>query len=231
MSSAVVDSRGWKRHPKFYFDDGSVILLVESTLFRIHKTFLQRQSEVFRDMFTLSTPGVVEEGRSDESPIHLKDDKSEDWERFLSVMHPDHYEVEPPFQTCTSTLRIARKYEFTSLQKKAILGLLRCAPAIDKVLLGHEFNSKELLYRGFKEICKREDVLTLEEGSRLAHQNEHVVEDLIHIAQARQQMNGRSDKDWYFNYAFEKFIGDGSTCVVLCEEDKKVWKDETSTLI
>lgn len=34
------------QHPKFYLDDGSLILCVESTVFKIHKTLLYRHSRV-----------------------------------------------------------------------------------------------------------------------------------------------------------------------------------------
>lgn len=44
------------RHPDFWFNDGSVVLVVQNTMFRVHKTFLSRNSPVFRDMFSLPQP-------------------------------------------------------------------------------------------------------------------------------------------------------------------------------
>ena len=46
----------WRRHPEFWFSDGSIILVARGTAFRVHKTFLGRKSEVFRDMFALAQP-------------------------------------------------------------------------------------------------------------------------------------------------------------------------------
>lgn len=48
----------WKRHPEFWFSDGSIVLVAHDTAFRVHKTFLARKSEVFRDMFALALPGT-----------------------------------------------------------------------------------------------------------------------------------------------------------------------------
>lgn len=44
------------RSTKFWFYDGSIILHVQNTLFRIHKTILGNHSELFSDMFSLPQP-------------------------------------------------------------------------------------------------------------------------------------------------------------------------------
>ena len=58
MISDNVDSSGTHsmRHPEFWFSDGSIVLVAHDTAFRVHKTFLARKSEVFRDMFALAHP-------------------------------------------------------------------------------------------------------------------------------------------------------------------------------
>jgi hypothetical protein len=45
-----------KPHPDFWFIDGSVVLIVEATSFKIHQTVLSRHSDVFADMFTVPQP-------------------------------------------------------------------------------------------------------------------------------------------------------------------------------
>lgn len=43
----------WTRHPELYFADGSIILLCDSTVFRVWSGILAVNSEVFQDLFTL----------------------------------------------------------------------------------------------------------------------------------------------------------------------------------
>lgn len=45
-----------ERHPEFWFFDGSIVLVAERTMFRVHKAFLARHSVFFRDMFSLPQP-------------------------------------------------------------------------------------------------------------------------------------------------------------------------------
>lgn len=44
------------KHPDFYFPDGSVVIIVEKTAFRIHKYVLARHSEVFHGMWDVPQP-------------------------------------------------------------------------------------------------------------------------------------------------------------------------------
>jgi hypothetical protein len=44
------------RHPDLWFDDGSVILNVGTTLFRVHRSTLSTHSTVFADMFHVPQP-------------------------------------------------------------------------------------------------------------------------------------------------------------------------------
>lgn len=44
------------RHPTLWFDDGSIVLRVQTTLFCVHRTTLASHSTVFADMFTIPQP-------------------------------------------------------------------------------------------------------------------------------------------------------------------------------
>lgn len=46
--------------PEFWFHDGSIVLHVEDTLFRVHQTILSNHSEVFADLFAVPQPQVQE---------------------------------------------------------------------------------------------------------------------------------------------------------------------------
>lgn len=45
-----------ERHPEFWFFDGSIVLVADALMFRVHKAFLARHSVFFRDMFSLPQP-------------------------------------------------------------------------------------------------------------------------------------------------------------------------------
>ena len=64
-------------HPDFWFHDGSIILSVQNTLFRVHQTVLSNHSGFFAGLFTLPQPSgeVVVDGCH---VVPLYDDKVED---------------------------------------------------------------------------------------------------------------------------------------------------------
>ena len=95
-----------ERHTRFYFDDGNLVFRVcslyttcccadqdgsrrqvEGTLFNVHRYFFQRDSAVFRDMFSI--PSAIEgDGASEKNPITLEGVKSADFASFLSCLYP-----------------------------------------------------------------------------------------------------------------------------------------------
>lgn len=61
---------------------------VEDTLFKIHRFFFVRHSEVFRAMFTLPPgDGKMVEGQCDERPIHLSVITAREFENFLWIFY------------------------------------------------------------------------------------------------------------------------------------------------
>jgi len=44
------------RHPDLWYNDGSIVLNAETTLFRVHRTILSAYSTVFSDMFSNPQP-------------------------------------------------------------------------------------------------------------------------------------------------------------------------------
>ena len=56
LSSSTVSEGTMERHPEFWFFDGSIVLVAERVMFRVHKAFLARHSVFFRDMFSLPQP-------------------------------------------------------------------------------------------------------------------------------------------------------------------------------
>ncbi|KAG8713199.1 hypothetical protein FRC11_012993 [Ceratobasidium sp. 423] len=60
----------YPRDPQFYFQDGSIVLLVKDVLFKVHATLVKAESQVFEDMFTMPIgDNIGAEGTSDQRPI------------------------------------------------------------------------------------------------------------------------------------------------------------------
>ena len=78
------------QHPDFWFYDGSIILCVQHTLFRVHKTVLSKHSEIFDGLFTLPQPSgeAVIDGCH---VVQLYDDKVEDVVDLLKAVYDPSY--------------------------------------------------------------------------------------------------------------------------------------------
>ncbi|KAG9120632.1 hypothetical protein FRC07_003804, partial [Ceratobasidium sp. 392] len=83
MSNTVV----WPHDTKYYFDDGSVVLVVEDVLFKIQASRLASISEVFRDMLQLPQASNNKEGTCDADPIPLPDVKADQFRNLLYIFY------------------------------------------------------------------------------------------------------------------------------------------------
>lgn len=82
------------RHGEFWLYDGSIVLAVENTLFRVHQTILANHSEVFADLFTIPQPEG--EDMIDGCPVvHLYDDREQDFADLLRAMYHPEYVPSP----------------------------------------------------------------------------------------------------------------------------------------
>ena len=83
-----------KRHETYWLDDGNVILAVNDTLFRVHKSLLARHSTFFDGLFKVPTP-YLQAGEAEESPDHYEglpivkmvDDEVEGVEQVLRLLY------------------------------------------------------------------------------------------------------------------------------------------------
>ena len=74
-----------KRSDTVWYDDGSVVLQAEDTLFRVYRGILQSNASVFKDLFELPQPDDAE--RYEGCPLITMHDTSEDMEVFLRTLH------------------------------------------------------------------------------------------------------------------------------------------------
>jgi len=66
-STSPQPSHQQTRHPDFWLYDGSIVLSVQNTLFRVHQTILAKHSEVFADLFTVPQPPFSISGEDDDA--------------------------------------------------------------------------------------------------------------------------------------------------------------------
>ncbi|KAJ7701500.1 hypothetical protein B0H17DRAFT_1045649 [Mycena rosella] len=106
----------------YYLEDGSCIILVQSTLFNVHRTILSKDHSSFSTMFTLPQGDHEIEGRSDDNPIILTGDTVSEFRHFLWAL----YALPPELRVIHSSdadltqlmdiARIANKYSFKTLE-------------------------------------------------------------------------------------------------------------------
>ena len=75
--------------PDLWFDDGSIVLHVESTLFKVHRSILSSNSEVFCDMFGVLQPSTTNtsDGAIDGCPVVPLPDQAVDWTHVLKALY------------------------------------------------------------------------------------------------------------------------------------------------
>lgn len=59
LTTLIVVDPSVQPHGELWFDDGNVLLIAETTSFRVHKSILSRHSEFFNDMFRLPQPAYA----------------------------------------------------------------------------------------------------------------------------------------------------------------------------
>jgi hypothetical protein len=69
-----------------WFNDGTVVLQVAETQFRVYRGILSAHSLVFRDMFAMPQPAGGEELVDGCSVVHMHD-SVEDWRLVLKALH------------------------------------------------------------------------------------------------------------------------------------------------
>ncbi|KAJ7246362.1 hypothetical protein C8J57DRAFT_1476047 [Mycena rebaudengoi] len=116
------------RSTDHWFDDGNIILQIQSTQFRLYKGILSLHSSVFRDMFSIPLP--PDEPMIEGCPmVTLSGDTVQDWTHLLSVMHPKQVVLSSSICLSTSVprvalvaamLRLGKKYDFAVFRKDAL---------------------------------------------------------------------------------------------------------------
>lgn len=59
IPAEILDVSSCEKDSTFFLEDGNIILLAGSTLFRIHKSVLSMHSQIFRDMFNVASGMLI----------------------------------------------------------------------------------------------------------------------------------------------------------------------------
>ncbi|KAM6502718.1 hypothetical protein JOM56_002695, partial [Amanita muscaria] len=163
-------------HDRFFFADGSLYLLVEDSIYCVHKFLF----EIHATMFP-----VRELETSRNKPYALGDVKKIDFDRLLASLYPRTLWVEETetTQDWISVLGLASKWGFESLRARAISKIEKTVDSpIDMVTVGRQYGIPTFLLHGYAVLCQSTAPLSDEEGLRLG------VEDVLKIYRIRHEL-------------------------------------------
>ncbi|KZW01204.1 hypothetical protein EXIGLDRAFT_666494 [Exidia glandulosa HHB12029] len=123
------------RHDDLWLSDGSVVLVAEDTLFKVHKSQLSRHSVVFRDMFGMpqsTDGGELRRESLDGCDVVRLHDSAQDIESLLRALYDgpsfgDNSETD--FAVVSGVLRLSNKYLIEPLRTRAIAHLSAAWPS------------------------------------------------------------------------------------------------------
>ncbi|KAH9931675.1 uncharacterized protein BXZ73DRAFT_47214 [Epithele typhae] len=130
---------GPSRDPTYYIHDGNSVLLVENTLFKVHRSVLTKDKSAFETMFQLSAETdsarsdssmtVAQEGESDDNPIRLQGDTADEFRALLWALYSLPHELSVAMSADANStqlanlVRITHKYQFRSIMTWALSAL------------------------------------------------------------------------------------------------------------
>ncbi|KAI5114611.1 hypothetical protein M0805_004159, partial [Coniferiporia weirii] len=162
---------------RFWFDDGSVILRFENTLYKVHRSLLEAQSSFFRKKLAEKPPSEDIYNICMSSPTG-------DLEVVLSFIYPTTYG--PNAERSTSDWQRAfyasTSFGFPALRDAAIAALTPALPALTRLRIGRKFAVPGWPLGAYRELCERAESLTLEEACELGFA------DVVRLARAREMI-------------------------------------------
>ncbi|RXW19667.1 hypothetical protein EST38_g6173, partial [Candolleomyces aberdarensis] len=196
-----------QNHPKYFFDDELVIFKVEGTLFRVHKHFLNKESEAFQSMFFHPPDAAGPDGRSADRPIVLPDVKVLEFEALLDVFYEstycdketgvgipstwvpggntselEDYERSQLREKLEALLSVANRFNFEKVKSLAVKALpLVALDPVDTILLARQHEVASWLEPAYLKLCRRSTPLNPMEARQLG------LEVTTLIAQARER--------------------------------------------
>ncbi|KAI0070333.1 hypothetical protein K474DRAFT_1608890 [Panus rudis PR-1116 ss-1] len=106
-----------------WLEDGNIILIAQNTSFRVHRSVLSRQSDVFKDMF--SVPGLEDHSeKMHDIPIVYLSDNASEVSVFLSAIYDGYayfaHNAELPLEAVVALVRLGNKYQSNHLHEEGL---------------------------------------------------------------------------------------------------------------
>ncbi|TDL22987.1 hypothetical protein BD410DRAFT_721981, partial [Rickenella mellea] len=140
---------------------------------------------------------------SEVNPLKLEGIQEGDFEIFLEVIYPRDYSNHGAFtmEQWVSILIVATKLQFPSIRDMALrhFDAEVSLTAVDHIVLGHKADIEKWLLPAYKELCEREESITLEEGRQLG------VDDVVRIMQMRDKLSRSASPGCSWQDIQEKF--------------------------
>ncbi|KAI0047115.1 hypothetical protein FA95DRAFT_1595911 [Auriscalpium vulgare] len=117
------------RHEELWYDDGTIVIIAETTLFRVHMGVLKRECDLFGAMFSMPQPEQLQE-QVDGCPVVLFHDSAADVGHMLAALYSRGYEAyrAVSLDYISAILRLGLKYGITRLEDEAVNRLLDVYP-------------------------------------------------------------------------------------------------------
>jgi hypothetical protein len=146
-------------HPRYYIKDDMTVFLVNGILFRVHRHYLDRESEIFREY-----PSGTEE-----NPVPLPDVLQEEFEALVEYFYDSvHDDISRSSGEWRHLLSISTRFKMDKVRNRAIREI-RDFPLdpVDKIVLAVKNNIPEWLKPAYVELCQREEPIREEEAEKL----------------------------------------------------------------
>ncbi|KAI0677575.1 hypothetical protein C8Q78DRAFT_1066075 [Trametes maxima] len=176
-----------QKHREYFFEDGNVVFQVEDTLYKLHRSLLEKHSPVFRELFTIPQPEGSTEGRTEDNPIVLAGIQAVNFTRFLWLLYP------PALGSCKittveewmSVVDQADRWQMDNLREHAVAQLRQLyIDPVRKILIWHRYNlPTHELVSSYVDVISRPQPLSLGEAQDLG------LPLFVKIAQARDVLH------------------------------------------
>ncbi|TFY62874.1 hypothetical protein EVJ58_g3589 [Rhodofomes roseus] len=198
---------------RFFLEPEVVFLCVtdeskrEGHLFRVHRYFLERDSELFRGMFACPPTEASSEGQTEETAIHLPDVTPFELECLLSFLYEGMYERAVSLAEWVALLSVSSRLLFDKIRERTISVIETHAPALEpaeRIVLATKHDIPQWLNPAFTELCTRADPLSGDEANQLG------TELAERVTRAREMVQSRSGCGQPGGVGFSKaFVGCG----------------------
>ncbi|KAF8483701.1 hypothetical protein DFH94DRAFT_690169 [Russula ochroleuca] len=167
------------QHKRFFFEDGNITFLVDGILYRVHRYFFCRDSNMF--MTRLSR--LLAQEVSSLPVISIENVKSKDFDAFLSVLYPLDFNAleEHSFEESSSILDLSTRWGFTSIRELAIRCLEPPTPH-ERLILGKKYGVDQWIALALQELCERPQPLTPDEARLMEF------EDVVLVGSVREKV-------------------------------------------